>query len=102
MINCVSQNTKHLSRTWVGSLALANMGYLGFPAVISLAAFRSGAWLSNTRCRRVFDFSEGRMQREQSCFSGACHRSLFGANAGSRCLSAAIWAAFGLGPLHSE
>ena len=43
MINGVSQNSKRLSSTWVGSLALANVGYLGFAAVISLAAFRNDA-----------------------------------------------------------
>lgn len=39
----MSQNSEHLCSTQGGSSALANVGYLGSAAVISLAAFRSDA-----------------------------------------------------------
>lgn len=54
MINCVSQNSKCLSSIWVGSPALANVGYLGFAAVISLAAFRSDAPAVEHMVQRCF------------------------------------------------
>lgn len=54
MINCMSQNSKRLSSTWVGSLALANVGYLGFTAVFSLAASRSDAPAVEHMVQRCF------------------------------------------------